>query len=324
MLGQPVFYNNLIKTYITYFGQIFNNISIIRNDPQSGNTVQINVPVEYAPRQKALVRQQDFSDLNRRDVAIVVPMITYSILTLDYDHNRMTPSMNKQYSTVDSNGNTNYIYTPVPYNVTFDLNIIVENQEDGLMIIEQILPFFTPEFTSSLLLPPFGTPIDIPVSLVAISLRDTYEGAPADLRYIIWSLSFILKGQLARGVSPAGVITNIDINMYNSMSSNYNILSVNYLSNTNTIERGTLVYEAGQYTNVAAGYVYSSNSTSIVVEQTTGTFQNYTNTNNYQLYINNTPIAIVTNTQAANVVNEVININGTQANNIITTITENY
>ena len=318
MLGHPVYYNNLIKTYITYFGQIFNNISIIRNDVQSGNTVQVNVPIEYAPREKSLVRMQEFSDLNRRDVAIVLPLITYSLLTLDYDRERMTPSLNKVYSEIDANNNVQFTYTPVPYNLTFDLNIMVENQEDGLMIIEQILPNFTPDFTSRLLLPPFKEPITVPVSLVSTALRDTFEGAPADLRYLIWSLSFVLKGWLSGGTSTGSVITNIDVNMYNSMTANYNTLNITP-TGTYTLNRGDLIYQGNSYANVASGYVYSSNANTIVVESTTGTFQNYTNVNNLVLYKNNVPLGYVTGTTPSNIPNEIISINTTS-----TTITENY
>ena len=35
---------------------------------------------------------------------------------------------------------------PVPYNVSFELNIITKLNEDALQIIEQILPFFQPAF----------------------------------------------------------------------------------------------------------------------------------------------------------------------------------
>ena len=37
-------------------------------------------------------------------------------------------------------------YMPVPYNLDFELYILAKNQDDGLQIVEQILPYFQPEY----------------------------------------------------------------------------------------------------------------------------------------------------------------------------------
>ena len=111
--------------------------------------------------------------------------------------------------------NTNYQYMPVPYNIQFQLSIFVKNAEDGTKIIEQILPYFTPEWTASVnLIPDIDGKFDIPIILNDISLEDTYEGSFEQRRAIIWTLNFTMKAYVfgpTKKIRPGGTGTSADV-----------------------------------------------------------------------------------------------------------------
>jgi len=107
-------------------------------------------------------------------------------------------------------------YNPVPYNWDFTLYVYVKNAEDGTQILEQILPFFTPEFTVTMnLVSSMGEKRDIPLVLNSVTSEDTYEGDYASRRSIIWTLSFLMKGWLYPNiVDNAKVITDVVVDTH--------------------------------------------------------------------------------------------------------------
>ena len=210
MLGNQPFYFTLLKTYQVYFGEIFKNISLVRTNAE-GVTQSVAVPIFYAPEEKNVVRKEDFADLSLRNIAIIIPKMTYEDITMEYDPSRQLPSLNK-ISVPNSTGVATQ-FVPVPYNLNFVLNIMTKNVDDANQIIEQILPFFTPEFTSTLLLTNANFQIDVPLSITNITKRDTFEGAPADIRYLIWSIAFRMKVVFFGPVAQRGTILNVNVNL---------------------------------------------------------------------------------------------------------------
>jgi hypothetical protein len=97
--------------------------------------------------------------------------------------------------------------------------VAVKNAEDGTRILEQILPFFGPEWTSTVnLIPELGVNLDIPVYIKSVRLEDNYEGPIPDTRTIVWSLEFTMKGYLFGPVKKAEVIKLANVNFFSSMS----------------------------------------------------------------------------------------------------------
>ena len=106
---------------------------------------------------------------------------------------------------------------PVPYNLGFDLNILVKQQDDGLQILEQILPFFQPGFNISIdLVKSIGEKRDIPMVLTNIAQQDDYEGDFATRRALIYTLTFTAKtfffNHIAR--TPDGLIKKVQLDYY--------------------------------------------------------------------------------------------------------------
>ena len=168
MLGQH-FYNEAIKKTVVGFGTLFNNIEIRKTDPQTGEVLEVEkVPIAYGPKQKFLTRiEQNLDTTSKRRVAIVLPRIYFELSNVSYDGSRKTSPIQKYRSIVDDNGTEVRVqYVPVPYNLDFELGIIAKNQDDGLQILEQILPFFQPNFNITLnMIPDMKEKRDIQICL---------------------------------------------------------------------------------------------------------------------------------------------------------------
>ncbi len=175
----------------------------------------MKVPLNYGPREKYLARLDGNPDLDR-EIAITLPRMSFELTNLYYDSSRKMQTLNRITTADPSNPDAKiYQYAPVPYNIEFQLSIMVKNAEDGTFIIEQILPFFTPEWTATLNLnPDMGLKYDVPVTLDNITSEDTYEGDFVQRRAIIWTLNFSMKGWLFGPTKSGGkVIKDMDINL---------------------------------------------------------------------------------------------------------------
>lgn len=212
------FYNQTTRRYVAIFGTLFNNIIIDRKD-NSGTVIQaMKVPLNYGPMERFLARIEQDPDLTAP--AIRLPRMSFEMVSMTYDPERkLTPMLYsvKGIPTNDSSVKTQL--TPAPYDLDFQLNIMVKYAEDGTKIIEQILPYFKPEFTvTAKLIDGMDVNVDIPIVLNSVSVEDTYEGSYEDRRAIIWTLNFTLKGYYYGPVLQRKIIKFANTNIYSSMT----------------------------------------------------------------------------------------------------------
>jgi hypothetical protein len=211
MLGNR-FYNQSFRKLIVAFGQIFNNIVIQRTNSTGGVTARITVPLAYAPKEKFLVRLDQQANLESREFATSLPRMGFEITGLSYDSSRKLTRVQK-YSKVKTNESgekMNFNYTPVPYNITMNLYIFTATAEDGLQIVEQILPYFQPDYTVTInAVPDLNIKRDIPIVIGNITYEDTYDGAFTTRRAVIYTISFTAKTYLFGPMSNQGVIKEV-------------------------------------------------------------------------------------------------------------------
>jgi hypothetical protein len=198
MFGRTWNHDSLRK-YIIVFGTVFNDIYINRLSATDEVLQTLKVPLTYGPKDKVLARlDQNPQMLNQ--VGIVLPRISFEMTTLEYDPTRKLNTLNKltkQSATAGTDDEVKYQYQPVPYDMQFEMNILVKNAEDGTRIVEQIVPYFTPDFTVSVnVVPEVDSARDIPIILNSITSQDEYEGSFEQRRALIWTLSFTMKGWL--------------------------------------------------------------------------------------------------------------------------------
>jgi hypothetical protein len=215
MFGNP-FYFSLIRKYVILVGTLFNAIRITRTDASGNQTALIRVPITYAPKDKMLARVFQDPNIDRPSATIPLPMISFEMGNISYDSTRKLNTIGRVSVKDASDANKfKYQYNPVPYNINFKVFIYAKNAEDGTKIIEQILPYFTPDWTTTVnLIPEVEVTMDIPVILNNISYQDNYEGDLKDRRAIIWTLDLTLKGYIYGPVKKSGVIKFINTNFY--------------------------------------------------------------------------------------------------------------
>lgn len=216
MLNGNVYYHGTIRKAIVAFGRLFSDVYIDRKqgDSVSGTTVQrLQVPLSYAPKEKWLVRLDQQPDLENNVTMISLPRMSFEITSYMYDSTRKLNRM-QQIKTDASNSTKPTVYTPVPYNVDIALYVLTKTQEDGLQIIEQILPTFTPEYTLAVnVVPEMGITMDIPIILNGVSVVDEYDGNFQDRRFVTHTLNFQMKLNLFGPVSDQGIITQVNANI---------------------------------------------------------------------------------------------------------------
>ena len=198
MFGRTWNHDSLRK-YIIVFGTVFNDIYINRLSATGEVLQTLKVPLTYGPKDKVLSRLEQSPRLDNQ-VGIILPRISFEMTTMEYDPTRKLNTLNKltkQSATAGTDDEVKYQYQPVPYDMQFEMNILVKNAEDGTRIVEQIVPYFTPDFTVSVnVVPEVDSARDIPIILNSISSQDQYEGSFEQRRALIWTLNFTLKGYL--------------------------------------------------------------------------------------------------------------------------------
>ena len=176
MLGQQ-FYHETIRKVVVAFGTVFNDIHLVRKDNDGSIIQTMKVPLAYGPRQKFLVRLREDADLTKQ-VAVTLPRIGFEITGLSYDPGRKlnrVQQFKKVKGTTAKQLDTQYM--PVPYNVDFELYILSKQSDDALQIVEQILPYFQPDYTVTINdNTDMGIKRDVPIILNSVGYEDDYEG----------------------------------------------------------------------------------------------------------------------------------------------------
>ncbi len=193
MLGN-YFYHKIIRKTVTTFGTLFNNIQLKTLDANGKDVMEQKVPLAYGPIQKFLARLAAAQNLDKK-VTITVPRLSFEMTGISYDSTRKVPPIQRNRAVGDGKTTTTKTqYLPVPYNIGFELNVISKSQDDALQILEQILPFFQPQFSMTVdLIPEMNEKRDIPIILESIDFTDDYEGDYSTRRYIYYTLRFSVK-----------------------------------------------------------------------------------------------------------------------------------
>ena len=199
------FYHDLTRKYISLFGSIFNQMSIERKSRDDTQRIQrIPVPIHYGPYQKFLSRITQDRTLDKTQMTM--PRMSFEITSLNFASDRNIPSLGQMKS---SDGQ---LWVPAPYDINFTLSIMVEYRDDGTQIIEQIIPFFKPDYSITAELIEGAQPIDLYFNLDSITQDDIYEGSYEQRPSIIWTLSFTMRGGLYFGpVRKHSVIKFVDV-----------------------------------------------------------------------------------------------------------------
>jgi hypothetical protein len=220
------FYHGTLRKYVIMFGNLFNDMQINRFDSNGNKTQTVLVPISYGPKQR-FVERSLADPTGLKPLSITLPTLGFAMTQMTYAPTRKLNTTLK-YKASSSADSKQFLstYSPVPYDMNFSLYIFTRNSEDGIQILEQIVPFFTPDFTVTMKsLPELNINLDIPIELQSVTSDDTYEGDFDTRRVLTWQLDFVVKGYLfgpilgQNGTQANKVIDTAKISVYNGLDS---------------------------------------------------------------------------------------------------------
>ena len=192
------FYNEILRKTIISFGTLFNGLTI----KQEGSTVK--VPLAYGPTQKFLARLEQAPNLSQA-TQISLPRMSFEFTGMTYDSSRkVTTTQTIAVKNPDDGTDIKKVFMPVPYNMQFELAIMCKLNDDALQIVEQILPYFQPQYNLTInLVSLINEKKDVPVVLENITMDDQYEGDFTSRRVLLYTLRFTAKTYLFGPVTAA-------------------------------------------------------------------------------------------------------------------------
>ena len=219
MLGNQ-FYHETMRKIVVSFGTLFNNIQIVRKNSAGAIVQSMKVPLAYGPQQKFLARLNADPALASK-IAVTLPRLGFEMNGITYDPSRKlnrVQKFRKIKSSTDDSNKLDSQYMPVPYNIEFTLYAMAKNSDDALQIVEQILPYFQPDYTLTVNdMADMGIKRDIPIILNSVSYEDNYQGDFTERRAIIYTMTFTAKFYLYGPVTSSSVIKTVQVDQYTDM-----------------------------------------------------------------------------------------------------------
>ena len=260
MFGQ-FHYHSAIRKYIIMFGNMFNDIDVVRFNKAGESVQQLRVPIAYGPKEKFLIKLRTDPD-GRREIAMVLPRLSFELTSMNYAPERVLNRTHKQLGIGGGNNSLRQTFTPAPYDLDMTLYAMFANQEDAVQVVEQILPYFRPEWTNSVkIVPELDTYVDIPTIYTGMTIEDTYDGDFDTRRAIIYTFTFKIKGYLFGPVPNKGIIRRTLVNTFNPQA---NTATSNVVIRSSDTKLQTLTLTPGLLAN---GQPTANSTASIPISQ---------------------------------------------------------
>lgn len=213
------FYHAAIRRTVAVFGTLFNDINVLRKGSDGSAKSIVKVPLAYGPKQKFLARLDQQRELDDPKIALKLPRMSFELTSLAYNPNtKLQKGIKQSFPDPLDNNKKKTVLGPVGYNLGVQLNIMAKNQDDALQILEQILPYFQPDYTVTIKEVDNMFRSDQPFILQSVGLADDYEGDFATRRVIIYTLDFETKVNFYGGIGSQGLVKSVIIDYNNSVS----------------------------------------------------------------------------------------------------------
>ena len=214
------FYNETIRKTVVAFGSLFDEIFVVRKNKDGSTNKRVLVPISYASKEKFIRMLDEFPDTKGQDgaaaIASVLPRMGFSITSINYDGARKRNTVYKRFKYRSTDGEIDSQFSEVPYNISFQLAIAARTMDDALQIVEQIVPYFTPEFCISVNFTDFNTKVDIPITIQAVNPEIDYQGDTSTQRSVIFTIDFVAYSYIFSPTKQEKYIKTTDITNFTS------------------------------------------------------------------------------------------------------------
>ena len=210
------FYHKRVRSCVALFGSMFDDIHVLRTNSSGKVLSQVKVPLSYAPARSFIERLEEMTqgEEAERRVALKLPRMSFEVTSIAYDAQTQLPKLN-HFAVTDNNQRADKYYVGVPYTLSFELNVYARSQDDALQVVEQIIPYFAPQYTITV--KPFADQPDIkedvPVSLTGVSFQDDFEGPVEQRRTIIYTMTFDMRVNFYGPENTAPIIREVNTNL---------------------------------------------------------------------------------------------------------------
>lgn len=218
------FYHGTVRKVVVGFASLFNNIHLVRGDANGNEKERIRVPIAYGPQQKFLRRLDRIgTDFDQQKVRLenYLPRLSFEITSIQYDSARKLNSVQQTlgYNPADR-GSMKKRWERVPYNMNMTLSAMTKSMDDCLQIVEQVLPYFTPEYVFTIkAIDGMDMDVDIPIILSTVALTEGDDGSYGDYsqrKVNFATIQFVAKMYLYGPVKEAPLILNTNVNIFDT------------------------------------------------------------------------------------------------------------
>ena len=250
------FYKESIRKMVIAFGSLFNDVRIVRKNPDGTEKEQIRLPLSYGPKEKFIRRIRETSSISDANKVIELPRMSFDITNYVYDPSRKRNSLTKRRATQTIPDKYSYTYAEVPYDISFTLQSYVRYMDDALQITEQILPYFAPDFTVSINFSDINEKVDIPITLNDVAITEEFEGPFDNRRLITTQYTFTAKTYVFGPTkqTESGVIRSADIVFFDFEGSNFETKRVGGSGPTGAVSRNIYGVSGDAVTIHSFGY----------------------------------------------------------------------
>lgn len=204
-MARPIFYHQTVKNLIVAFGSIFDEVSFISEQNET-----VRVPISYAPKSKFVEFYNSEPSFDTYDSKFTLPRMAFELTGMNFAPERY----NNPLGRITSDNSTKFMYARVPYDFSFSLYLATKSFEESLKIVEQIIPYFTPELTVTINdQVDLSLKTDVPVVLNSVGFNIDYEGSFESKRTIEWTLGFTVKSYMYSHVKTSDLIKETIVNM---------------------------------------------------------------------------------------------------------------
>lgn len=267
MLGNAQFYHRTIRKMVVTFGTLFNDIEIVRYTQAGTPKEKLKIPLSYGAKERYLTRLTSNPTLTK-SINTLVPRMSFNLDNLEYDTSRKQISTLRNFSS-DTDSTVKTQFVPVPYNYEFSLSIYVRNTEDGTQILEQILPFFTPDFSVVVdFIPSMNQKYTVPIILNSVSSTVDYEGSDEDgtTRLIVWDLNFTVKSYIWPPVKSGDLITRANTQLFIDLTNQSEQKAyVDFANGSGVFSQGEVVRDTANNFFGTVDYFSNTNTGAIVI-----------------------------------------------------------
>jgi len=220
-------FDDIIKKHVIAFGSLFSSVYTMTE--RNGQTEKRRVPISFGAKEKFIQIIMNESGLtDKTHIQMDLPRMGFELINIQYDPGRRINKLQKKTKII--NNVRKQAFSESPYNFTFALYVFSRSMQHNLQVIEQIVPYFTPDFTVTMNMNELYQRVDVPIVLMDIDINEDYEGSFDQRRSIVSVLQFNMKGYIysPTKTNTTGVIETSDINLFDGLTGNNFILDIGY------------------------------------------------------------------------------------------------